>query len=79
MWPRPAAAGFPDGEKWLKKALVLAREGTDQYYALEFDLAELYELSSDKTKALSLFKDILSWNPGYRNISLKVSSLEETA
>jgi tetratricopeptide (TPR) repeat protein len=70
---------FPDGEKWLKKALVLAREGTDQYYALEFDLAELYELSSDKTKALSLFKDILSWNPGYRNISLKVSSLEETA
>lgn len=70
---------FPDGEKWLKKALVLAREGTDQYYALEFDLAELYELSSDKTKALSLFKDILSWNPGYRNISLKVSSLEEAA
>jgi tetratricopeptide (TPR) repeat protein len=70
---------FPDGEKWLKKALVLAREGTDQYYALEFDLAELYELSSDKTKALSLFKEILSWNPGYRNISLKVSSLEKDA
>jgi tetratricopeptide (TPR) repeat protein len=70
---------YPDGEKWLKKALVLAREGTDQYYALEFDLAELYELSSDKTKALSLFKEILSWNPGYRNISLKVSSLEGAA
>jgi tetratricopeptide (TPR) repeat protein len=68
---------FPDGEKWLKKALVLAREGTDQYYALEFDLAELYEQSSDRTKALSLFKEILSWNPGYRNISLKVSSLEK--
>jgi len=70
---------FPDGEKWLKKALVLARQGTDQYYALEFDLAELYELSSDKPKALSIFKEILSWNPGYRNISLKVSSLEEAA
>jgi tetratricopeptide (TPR) repeat protein len=67
---------FPDGEKWLKKALVLARQGTDQYYALEFDLAELYELSSDKPKALSIFKEILSWNPGYRNISSKVSSLE---
>ena len=70
---------FPDGEKWLKKALVLARQGTDQYYALEFDLAELYELSSDKPKALSIFKEILSWNPGYRNISSKVSSLEEAA
>jgi tetratricopeptide (TPR) repeat protein len=70
---------FPDGEKWLKKALVLAREGTDQYYALEFDLAELYEQASDKTKALSLFKEILSWNPGYRDISHKVSSLEKAA
>jgi len=67
---------FPDGEKWLKKALVLARQGTDQYYALEFDLAELYELASDKPKALSIFKEIRDWNPGYRNISAKVSSLE---
>ncbi len=70
---------FPDGEKWLKKALVLARQGSDQYYALEFDLAELYELSSDKSKALTIFKEILNWNPGYRNISAKVSSLEEAA
>jgi tetratricopeptide (TPR) repeat protein len=67
---------FPDGEKWLKKALVLAREGSDQYYALEFDLAELYEQAADKDKALSLYKDVLSWNPGYRNISGKISSLE---
>jgi tetratricopeptide (TPR) repeat protein len=68
---------FPDGEKWLKKAIVLAREGSDQYYALEFDLAELYEQSSDRAKALELFREILSWNPGYRNISLKVSALEK--
>ncbi len=70
---------FPDAEKWLKKAIVLAREGTDQYYALEFDLAELCEQSSDRAKALELFKEILAWNPGYRNISLKVSSLENAA
>jgi len=70
---------FPDGEKWLKKALVLAREGSDQYYALEFDLAELYEQAADKDKALSLYKDVLSWNPGYRNISGKISSLEGAA
>jgi tetratricopeptide (TPR) repeat protein len=67
---------FKDAEKWLKKAILLAREGTDQYYALEFDLAELCEQTSDRPKALELFKEILSWNPGYRNISLKVSNLE---
>jgi tetratricopeptide (TPR) repeat protein len=70
---------FEDAEKWLKKAIVLVREGTDQYYALEFDLAELCEQSSDRAKALELFKEILSWNPGYRNISLKVSRLENEA
>jgi len=67
---------FPDGEKWLKKALVLAREGSDQYYALEVDLAELYERAADREKALSLYKDVLSWNPGYRGIAGRVSSLE---
>ncbi len=70
---------FPDGEKWLKKALVLAREGSDQYYALEFDLAELYEQASDKDRALSLYKDVLSWNPDYRDISGKVKHLENGA
>jgi tetratricopeptide (TPR) repeat protein len=70
---------FPDGEKWLKKALVLAKEGSDQYYALEFDLAELYEQASDKNKALSLYKDVLNWNPAFRNISVKVNNLESGA
>jgi len=67
---------FKEAERWLKKAILLAREGTDQYYALEYDLAELCEQTSDLPKALELFKEILNWNPGYRNISLKVSSLE---
>jgi tetratricopeptide (TPR) repeat protein len=67
---------FKEAERWLKKAILLAKEGTDQYYALEYDLAELCEQTSDRPKALELFKEILNWNPGYRNISLKVSSLE---
>jgi tetratricopeptide (TPR) repeat protein len=67
---------FPDGEKWLKKALVLAREGSDQYYALEFDLAELCEQASDRDKALSLYRDVMNWNSGYRNVSVRVSNLE---
>ncbi len=70
---------FQDAERWLKKAIVLAREGTDQYYALEYDLAELCEQTSDKSRALELFKEILNWNPGYRNIALRVSGLESPA
>jgi len=70
---------FQDAERWLKKAIVLAREGTDQYYALEYDLAELCEQTSDKPRALELFKEIFNWNPGYRNIALRVSGLQSAA
>jgi tetratricopeptide (TPR) repeat protein len=67
---------FQDAEKWLKKALVLAKEGSDQYFALEFDLAEICEQADHRERALSLFKEIQGWNPGYRNISLRVEQLE---
>ncbi len=66
---------FPEAERWLKKAFELAREGSDQYYALEYDLAEICEQSEDRDRALSLFKDILHWNPGFRNIASRVASL----
>jgi tetratricopeptide (TPR) repeat protein len=68
---------FPDAEKGIKKALLLAREGTDQYYALEFELAEIHEQASDRAKALSLFREIRNWNPDFRNISGKVEELEK--
>ncbi len=67
---------FQDAEKWLKKALALAKEGSDQYFALEFEMAELWEQAENKDKALSLFKEVLSWNPGFRNITLRVDTLE---
>jgi tetratricopeptide (TPR) repeat protein len=65
---------FEEAERWLRKALDLAEEGSDQYYALEFDLAELWEESQEREKALTLFREIRDWNPGYRNISEKLKS-----
>lgn len=70
---------FEEAEKWLKKALGLAKEGTDQYYALEFELAELWEESEEREKALSLFREIRNWNPGYRNVDDKLKVLEAAA
>jgi len=67
---------YQDAEKWIKKAILLAREGTDQYYALEFELAEIFEQASNRANALSLFREIRDWNPDFRNISVKVRSLE---
>jgi len=68
-----------EAEKWLKMALAAARQGTDQYYALLYELAEIHEESDDREKAISLFKQIHDWNPGYRNISTRFESLEKAS
>jgi len=68
-----------EAEKWLKMALAAAKRGTDQYYALLYELAEIMEESDDREKALSLFREIHDWNPGYRNISTRLESLEKAA
>ena len=70
---------FDEAEKWLKKALYAAREGTDQYYALLYELAEVLEESDNRDKAIPLFKQIRDWNPGYRNISARLESLEKAS
>lgn len=67
-----------EAEKWLKMALAAAKQGTDQYYALLYELAEIMEESDDREKALSLFKQIYDWNPGYRNISTRFESLKKS-
>jgi tetratricopeptide (TPR) repeat protein len=68
-----------EAEKWLRMALAAAKPGTDQYYALIFELAEILEESDNREKAISLFKQIHDWNSGYRNISSRLESLEKAA
>jgi len=67
-----------EAEKWLNMALAAAKPGTDQYYALLYELAEIMEESDDREKAISLLKQIHDWNPGYRNILIRYESLKKS-
>jgi tetratricopeptide (TPR) repeat protein len=67
-----------EAEKWLKMAMAAAKQGTDQYYALLYELAEIMEESDNREKAISLFKQIYDWNSGYRNISARFESLKKS-
>ncbi|HUT08743.1 MAG TPA: tetratricopeptide repeat protein [Candidatus Latescibacteria bacterium] len=67
-----------EAEKWLKMALAAAKQGTDQYYALIYELAEIQEESGNREQAISLFKQIYDWNPGYRNIAARFDSLKSS-
>ena len=64
-----------ESERWLNRAIKLVAPGTDQYFALMFDLGMIYEDAGDKEKALSIYRDIQSWNPTYRGVAEKIALL----
>jgi tetratricopeptide (TPR) repeat protein len=70
---------FAEAAKWLKTAMAEAKAGTDQYYALVYELAEVMEAAEDRDKAAALFREIHQWNPGYRNVAARLEGLEKAA
>ncbi len=65
-----------EAESWLNRAIKLGAPGTDQYFALMFDLGMIYEQSKEFDKALSIYRDIQSWNPAYQSVSERINRLQ---
>jgi tetratricopeptide (TPR) repeat protein len=63
---------FDEAQDWLMRALEMVRRGSEQYYALRYDLAEVLEGADNAEQATALLQEIIAWNPRYRNISSKV-------
>ncbi len=61
--------------KWLEESRKRVKEGTDEYFALEYERALLLENKGDRTRALEIFQKIKGWNPKYRDVRRKVKSL----
>jgi tetratricopeptide (TPR) repeat protein len=74
-----ARKDYSEAERWLNKAVLMTKEGTEPYFALIYDRALLSEEAEETEKALSLYREIQNWNPVYRGIADKVSSLEKPA
>jgi tetratricopeptide (TPR) repeat protein len=64
-----------EAERWLNRAIKLVQPGTDQYFALLFDLGLTHEQAGDYEKALTVYRDIQSWNPAYRSVTDKIIRL----
>ncbi len=68
---------FGEAAKWLKKAQALTQEGTDQFLALSYELASLYEEADDEEKALALFEEIKEFDSKYRDVKKKAKVLKK--
>ncbi|MGQ9673247.1 MAG: tetratricopeptide repeat protein [Candidatus Aminicenantales bacterium] len=64
-----------EAEKWLKECLKLVPEGSEEFFALQYELATLYEEKGNVDKALDLYRQISGWNAAYRDVSQKMKSL----
>jgi len=67
-----------EAAKWLKKAQELTVEGSDQFLALSYELASLYEEAKELEKALDLYEDIKEWDAKYRDIRKKTKALKKS-
>jgi tetratricopeptide (TPR) repeat protein len=70
---------FEEAARWLTTAMAEAKAGTEEYYALVYELAEIMEESDDRAKAASLFREVRDWSPGYRAVSARLESLEKSS
>ncbi len=70
---------FDEAAKWLKTAMAEVKAGTDQHYALVYELAEIMEAAGDGDESVSLFREIRDWNPGFRNVAARLETLEKSA
>ncbi|MFZ2053507.1 MAG: tetratricopeptide repeat protein [Candidatus Aminicenantales bacterium] len=66
---------FAEAQKWLEKSMELVKNNSVEYFALLYELASLYEDNGERVKALEVFQRIKDWNPKYRDVRKKVSSL----
>jgi tetratricopeptide (TPR) repeat protein len=70
---------FGEAAKWLKTAMAEAKAGTEPYYALLYELAEVLEASGDRAGAGDLYQQISDWNPGFRNAAARLAELVKPA
>jgi tetratricopeptide (TPR) repeat protein len=66
---------FVEAQKWLEKSMELVKGDSAEHFALLYELASLYEDNGERVKALEVFQQIKNWNPKYRNVRKKISSL----
>jgi tetratricopeptide (TPR) repeat protein len=67
-----------EAAKWLKKAQELTTVGSDQFLALSYELASLYEEAKELEKALNLYEEIKEWDAKYRDIKKKTKALKKS-
>lgn len=68
---------YEEARKWLNKALKQVENGSEQAYALQYEMGALHEQMKDSTNALKFYKGVHQWNSEYRDVAVKLKELKK--
>jgi tetratricopeptide (TPR) repeat protein len=66
---------FDEASRWLKTALAETKAGTEPYFALLYELADIAQAAGDRSGAAGLFRQVADWNPGFRSVAARLEEL----
>ncbi len=61
---------------WFKRGMETTNLSEDELKAINYELAMAYEKDGDKTKAIEVFTEIYAFDVDYRNVSERLSNLQ---
>lgn len=60
----------------LKDAIEKMEDQDESYWAMKYDLAEVYEKNNNNKEALESYMEIFEWNSGFRAVSERINQLK---
>ena len=67
---------YTESQKWFGKCREISDPGSDQLFALEYEMATLFEAMGDKQRALDAYEKVSAWNADYRDVSGRIRALQ---
>jgi tetratricopeptide (TPR) repeat protein len=69
---------YKQAMRWLDEMEKLVEADSPQFYALQYEMACLYEDLKETSRAVELFRAIAKWDAEYRDVAEKLQSLESS-
>jgi tetratricopeptide (TPR) repeat protein len=60
----------------LSSTIEKMKDRDESYWAMKYDLADVYEKNGNLKEALELYTEIYGWNAGFRDIPERINQVE---
>lgn len=68
---------WAEAENWFERAVEKAPPASHARFALTYELAAVAETLKKNERALALFREVLGWNPRFRDVAIRSRILEK--